>query len=466
MSTPNTHATVLILGSGPAGYTAAIYAARANLSPMLVAGLQPGGQLTITTDVENYPGLADVIQGPWLMEQMEQQARHVGTTVVHDLITKVDFSVRPFRYHASDEELADLNRRIKATKWPDRETVNDSSQGVRLATMQKLADYWSNHHDWRRAEAQIFSYPNFVTNIDGLDIHFIHVKSKHPNALPVIITHGWPGSIIEQLKVIGPLTYPTAFGGTAADAQRLGPRGNPQGGGWRQPMPAPAPQPPRPNPGGWQGGQPRPNPQPMPRPNPGGWNGGQWQGGNNGNWQRNGRSRWGSRIGGFWWAGVQAPGGWNGYTRIKRGKRLPGYWVSPNYIINDWQLYGLGAPPAGYYWSRYYNDAMLIDRNGVVYDSVGSVDWDRYQGGYAYDEDYAGGDGYAGYPPAGYPAPQGGPGYGAPYPAPGYGGSSTSTPPPAPPTPPSPPWPDTAAAQSSTASPWHSRLRRQKAGAS
>jgi pimeloyl-ACP methyl ester carboxylesterase len=129
-----------------------------------------------------------------------------------------DPSIRPFRYHASDEELADLKRRIKATKWPDRETVNDSSQGVRLATMQKLADHWANHHDWRRAETQIFSYPNFVTNIDGLDIHFIHVRSKHPNALPVIVTHGWPGSIIEQLKIIGPLTDPTKYGGTAADA--------------------------------------------------------------------------------------------------------------------------------------------------------------------------------------------------------------------------------------------------------
>src|SRR4051794_31404620 len=129
-----------------------------------------------------------------------------------------DTSIRPFKYHATDEELADLKRRIKATKWPDRETVNDSSQGVRLATMQKLADYWANHHDWRRAEAQLNSYPNFLTNIDGLDIHFIHVKSKHPNALPLIITHGWPGSIIEQLKVIDPLTNPTAHGGTAADA--------------------------------------------------------------------------------------------------------------------------------------------------------------------------------------------------------------------------------------------------------
>jgi pimeloyl-ACP methyl ester carboxylesterase len=129
-----------------------------------------------------------------------------------------DTSIRPFKFHASDAELADLKRRIKGTKWPDRETVNDTSQGVRLATMQKLADYWANHHDWRRAEARLNSYPNFLTNIDGLDIHFIQVKSKHPNALPVIITHGWPGSIIEQLKIIDPLTNPTAHGGTVADA--------------------------------------------------------------------------------------------------------------------------------------------------------------------------------------------------------------------------------------------------------
>jgi hypothetical protein len=95
-----------------------------------------------------------------------------------------DASIRPFKYHATDAELADLKRRILATKWPDRETVGDDTQGVRLGTMQKVADYWANHHDWRRAEAQIFSHPNFVTNIDGLDIHFIHVKSKHPNALP------------------------------------------------------------------------------------------------------------------------------------------------------------------------------------------------------------------------------------------------------------------------------------------
>jgi hypothetical protein len=132
--------------------------------------------------------------------------------------TSGDTSIRPFKYRASDAELADLKRRIAATKWPDRETVNDHTQGVQSATMHKLAEHWANHHDWRRAEAQIFSFPNFITNIDGLDIHFIHVKSKHPNALPVIVTHGWPGSIIEQLKIIGPLTDPTAHGGTAADA--------------------------------------------------------------------------------------------------------------------------------------------------------------------------------------------------------------------------------------------------------
>ena len=128
-----------------------------------------------------------------------------------------DTSIRPFRFHASDEALADLKRRIKATKWPEREI--DPTQGVGLATMQKLADYWANQsrlaHAPRRRSIPI---RNFVTTIDGVDIHFIHVRSKHPNALPMIITHGWPGSVIEQLKIIGPLTDPTAHGGTAADA--------------------------------------------------------------------------------------------------------------------------------------------------------------------------------------------------------------------------------------------------------
>jgi pimeloyl-ACP methyl ester carboxylesterase len=127
-------------------------------------------------------------------------------------------TIRPFSYRASDEDLADLKRRIAATRWPGRELVDDATQGVQLATIQKLADYWLNDHDWRTVEAKINSYPNFITSIDGVDIHFIHVKSSHPNALPVIITHGWPGSVIEQLKIIEPLTDPTAYGGRAEDA--------------------------------------------------------------------------------------------------------------------------------------------------------------------------------------------------------------------------------------------------------
>ncbi|HEX4800439.1 MAG TPA: epoxide hydrolase, partial [Sphingomicrobium sp.] len=127
-------------------------------------------------------------------------------------------SIHPFSFHASDDDLVDLKRRIAATRWPERELVDDASQGVQLATIRKLADYWLNHHDWRKVEARINSYPNFITNIDGVDIHFIHVKSKHANALPIIITHGWPGSVIEQLKVIDPLTDPTSHGGKAEDA--------------------------------------------------------------------------------------------------------------------------------------------------------------------------------------------------------------------------------------------------------
>ena len=126
--------------------------------------------------------------------------------------------VRSFQYHASDEELADLKRRIVSTRWPDRETVKDDSQGVQLATMQKLADYWANEYDWRKVEQRLNAFPNFLTEIDGLDIHFIHVRSKHENAPVIIITHGWPGSIIEQLKIIGPLTDPTTYGGNADDA--------------------------------------------------------------------------------------------------------------------------------------------------------------------------------------------------------------------------------------------------------
>ena len=127
-------------------------------------------------------------------------------------------AIRPFQFNFPDAELTELRRRINATRWPERELVNDASQGVQLATMQKLARYWGTEYDWRKGEAKLKAVPHFVTEIDGLDIHFIHVRSKEKNALPVIITHGWPGSIIEQLKIIDPLTNPTAHGGTAADA--------------------------------------------------------------------------------------------------------------------------------------------------------------------------------------------------------------------------------------------------------
>jgi len=129
-----------------------------------------------------------------------------------------DTSIRPFKFEAPEADLDDLRRRIVATRWPEREVVSDDTQGVQLATIQKLADYWVNGYDWRRVEAKLNRYPQFVTEIDGLDIHFLHVRSQHPNALPLIVTHGWPGSVIEQLKIIDPLTNPTAFGGSAEDA--------------------------------------------------------------------------------------------------------------------------------------------------------------------------------------------------------------------------------------------------------
>jgi len=128
-------------------------------------------------------------------------------------------AIRPFQVNlVSDAELAELRKRINATRWPDKETVNDASQGVQLATMQKLARYWATDYDWRKVESKLTALPNFITEIDGLDIHFIHVRSKHENALPIIITHGWPGSIVEQMKIIEPLTNPTAHGGSASDA--------------------------------------------------------------------------------------------------------------------------------------------------------------------------------------------------------------------------------------------------------
>ena len=149
-------------------------------------------------------------------------------------------SIRPFRARIPQAALVDLRKRVVATRWPDKETVADQSQGAQLAKLQKLVRYWGTGYDWRKAEAKLNAYPQFVTTIDGLDIHFIHVRSRHPNATPIIITHGWPGSIFEQLKIIGPLTDPTAHGGRAEDAFDVvipsvpgyGFSGKPTGTGW------------------------------------------------------------------------------------------------------------------------------------------------------------------------------------------------------------------------------------------
>ena len=148
--------------------------------------------------------------------------------------------IRPFRVHVPDATLTDLKRRVNATRWPDKETVTDRTQGVQLAKIKALVKYWGTTYDWRKAEARLNALPQFMTTINGLDIHYIHVKSRHPNALPLIMTHGWPGSIFELLKVIGPLTDPTAYGGKAEDAFDVvipsmpgyGFSGRPTGTGW------------------------------------------------------------------------------------------------------------------------------------------------------------------------------------------------------------------------------------------
>jgi pimeloyl-ACP methyl ester carboxylesterase len=140
-----------------------------------------------------------------------------ATAIAPAIVSKED--IRPFKVpKASQAELDDLKRRILATRWPEKEPVSDQSQGVPLATMKALAQYWATEYDWRKVEAKLNALPHFITEIDGLDIHFIHVRSKHENALPLIVTHGWPGSVIEQLKIIGPLTDPTAYGGKPEDA--------------------------------------------------------------------------------------------------------------------------------------------------------------------------------------------------------------------------------------------------------
>jgi pimeloyl-ACP methyl ester carboxylesterase len=165
---------------------------------------------------------ATVVAGPLALFDRTFLGRpQLMTDVLHKPAARMrgeNPDIRPFHVTFPDTDLAELRRRVRATRWPDRETVADASQGVQLATMQKLAAYWATDYDWRKVEARLNAVPNFMTTIDGLDIHFIHVRSKHENVLPVIITHGWPGSIIEQLKVIDPLTNPTAHGASASDA--------------------------------------------------------------------------------------------------------------------------------------------------------------------------------------------------------------------------------------------------------
>ncbi|PWT72233.1 MAG: multidrug MFS transporter [Bacteroidetes bacterium] len=152
-----------------------------------------------------------IVTGAIVMQGTLTDAQNSSSIVASD-------EIRSFRVDIPQQKLDDLKRRIKETRWPEREIVKDETQGVQLATMKALADYWANSYDWRKVEARLNALPQFMTTIDGVDIHFIHVRSKHKNALPIIITHGWPGSIIEQMKVIGPLTDPTAFGGKAEDA--------------------------------------------------------------------------------------------------------------------------------------------------------------------------------------------------------------------------------------------------------
>jgi pimeloyl-ACP methyl ester carboxylesterase len=156
-----------------------------------------------------------------IREASAQGANATNATGASAASPRSNSDIRPFRVNVPEAELTELRRRINATRWPDRETVTDASQGVQLATSQKLARYWATGYDWRKVEARLNALPQFITNIDGLDIHFIHVRSKHENALPLIVSHGWPGSVIEQLKIVDPLINPTAHGASASDAFHL-----------------------------------------------------------------------------------------------------------------------------------------------------------------------------------------------------------------------------------------------------
>jgi pimeloyl-ACP methyl ester carboxylesterase len=177
-------------------------------------------------DVETVVGLRQMLTAAGydaLVAEMEARARRSDVESPFDersaaMAASETSSIREFRFSAPESDLTDLRNRIQATQWPERETVADQTQGVPLATMQALASYWATEHDWRKCEARLDALPQFLTEIDGLDIHFIHVRSKHENALPMIVTHGWPGSIVEQMKLIEPLTDPTAHGGRAEEA--------------------------------------------------------------------------------------------------------------------------------------------------------------------------------------------------------------------------------------------------------
>jgi pimeloyl-ACP methyl ester carboxylesterase len=197
--------------------------ARQHLATSLLAGAIGLVLPTTAANAETPPATS---AGAGTLDPLSSTAR-TTTTVAENLRSGAaatpqsaqDRSIRPFpKIHVPQDVIDNLRRRIHATQWPEKETVGDSTQGVPLAAMQELARYWATDYDWRKAEAKLNSYPQFITNIDGLDIHFIHVRSKHPNALPVIINHGWPGSVLEQIKLIGPLTDPTAHGGRAEDA--------------------------------------------------------------------------------------------------------------------------------------------------------------------------------------------------------------------------------------------------------
>jgi pimeloyl-ACP methyl ester carboxylesterase len=175
-----------------------------------------------------------------VLEGTDTGAMALQETLSNSQIVTSTVAILPFHVNFPDSDLADLKRRILATRWPVKETVTDQSQGVRLASLQELMQYWATKYDWRKAEARLNTFPQFMTNIDGVDIHFIHVRSKHASAMPLIITHGWPGSVFELLKVIDPLTNPTAYGGKEEDAfdvvipsiPGFGFSGKPTGTGW------------------------------------------------------------------------------------------------------------------------------------------------------------------------------------------------------------------------------------------